>query len=127
VDEKLRHPAESQAPFRWGESVFSNILNSLRSAKNMAKAWARSFWAVWDSAMATATARQQISVQTIELIRAAVERGVTFFDTAEVYGPNLNEQAIGEAIKAFRDRVTIATKFSFTFGNDNKQQGENCR
>lgn len=65
--------------------------------------------------------------QAIELIRAAVERGVTFFDTAEVYGPFLNEEVVGEALKPFRDRVVIATKFGFTFGNDNKQQILNSR
>ena len=65
--------------------------------------------------------------QAIELIRAAVERGVTFFDTAEVYGPYLNEEVVGEALKPFRDRVVIATKFGFTFGNDNKQQILNSR
>jgi aryl-alcohol dehydrogenase-like predicted oxidoreductase len=65
--------------------------------------------------------------QAIELIRAAVERGVTFFDTAEVYGPYLNEEVVGEALKPFRDRVTIATKFGFTFGHDNRQQILNSR
>lgn len=65
--------------------------------------------------------------QAIELIRAAVERGVTFFDTAEVYGPYLNEEVVGEALKPFRDRVVIATKFGFTFGDDNKQQILNSR
>lgn len=65
--------------------------------------------------------------QAIELIRAAVEQGVTFFDTAEVYGPYLNESLLGEALKPFRDRVVIATKFGFTFGNDNKQQILNSR
>ncbi|EHR1567016.1 aldo/keto reductase [Salmonella enterica] len=65
--------------------------------------------------------------QVIELIRAAVERGVTFFDTAEVYGPYLNEDVVGEALKPFRDRVVIATKFGFTFGDDNKQQILNSR
>lgn len=65
--------------------------------------------------------------QAIELIRAAVERGVTFFDTAEVYGPFLNEEVVGEALKPFRDRVVIATKFGFTFGDDNKQQILNRR
>ncbi|EAY2468279.1 aldo/keto reductase [Salmonella enterica] len=65
--------------------------------------------------------------QAIELIRAAVERGVTFFDTAEVYGPYLNEDVVGEALKPFRDRVVIATKFGFTFGDDNKQQILNSR
>jgi aryl-alcohol dehydrogenase-like predicted oxidoreductase len=47
------------------------------------------------------------------LLRAAVERGITFFDTAEVYGPFLNEELIGEALAPFRDRVVIATKFGF--------------
>ncbi|EEP1363598.1 aldo/keto reductase [Salmonella enterica] len=65
--------------------------------------------------------------QAIELIRAAVERGVTFFDTAEVYGPYLNEDVVGEALKPFRDRVVIATKFGFTLGDDNKQQILNSR
>ncbi|KFK97699.1 MULTISPECIES: aldo/keto reductase [unclassified Serratia (in: enterobacteria)] len=65
--------------------------------------------------------------QAIELIRAAVERGVTFFDTAEVYGPYLNEEVVGEALKPFRDRVVIATKFGFTFGADNRQQILNSR
>ncbi|MDI7660809.1 aldo/keto reductase [Cronobacter universalis] len=65
--------------------------------------------------------------QAIELIRAAVERGVTFFDTAAVYGPYLNEEVVGEALKPFRDRVVIATKFGFTFGDDNKQQILNSR
>ena len=49
----------------------------------------------------------------VALIRAAVERGVTFFDTAEVYGPFVNEEVVGEALRPFRDRVVIATKFGF--------------
>src|SRR3954468_1463955 len=49
----------------------------------------------------------------IALIRAAVERGVTFFDTAEVYGPFTNEDMVGEALAPFRDQVVIATKFGF--------------
>lgn len=49
----------------------------------------------------------------IALIRAAVERGVTFFDTAEVYGPFENEEVVGEALRPFRDQVVIATKFGF--------------
>lgn len=65
--------------------------------------------------------------QAIKLIRAAVERGVTFFDTAEVYGPYLNEEVVGEALKPYRDQVVIATKFGFTFGADNKQQILNSR
>lgn len=65
--------------------------------------------------------------QAVALIRAAVDRGVTFFDTAEVYGPYLNEEVVGEALKPVRDRVVIATKFGFTFGDDNKQQILNSR
>ena len=53
----------------------------------------------------------------IELIRAAVERGVTFFDTAEAYGPFTNEELVGEALAPFRDRVVIATKFGFKDGD----------
>jgi aryl-alcohol dehydrogenase-like predicted oxidoreductase len=52
--------------------------------------------------------------EMIALIRAAVERGVTFFDTAEVYGPFTNEELVGEALEPFRGRVAIATKFGFT-------------
>lgn len=63
----------------------------------------------------------------IALIRAAVERGVTFFDTAEVYGPFTNEELVGEALAPIRDQVVIATKFGFTFGNDGKQQILNSR
>lgn len=51
--------------------------------------------------------------QAISLIRAAVERGVTFFDTAEVYGPYINEEVVGEALAPVRDKVVIATKFGF--------------
>jgi len=53
--------------------------------------------------------------QAISLIRAAVDRGVTFFDTAEAYGPFTNEEIVGEALAPVRDRVVIATKFGFTF------------
>src|SRR5476649_1682371 len=49
----------------------------------------------------------------ISVIRAAVERGVTFFDTAEVYGPFANEELVGEALAPFREQVVIATKFGF--------------
>ena len=51
--------------------------------------------------------------QAISLIREAVERGVTFFDTAEIYGPYINEEVVGEALAPFRNRVVIATKFGF--------------
>ena len=55
--------------------------------------------------------------QGIDLIRSAVERGVTFFDTAEAYGPGTNEELVGEALRPFRDRVVIATKFGFRGGH----------
>jgi aryl-alcohol dehydrogenase-like predicted oxidoreductase len=54
----------------------------------------------------------------ISLIRAAVEHGVTFFDTAQVYGPFTNEELVGEALAPFRGRVVIATKFGFKFEHD---------
>src|SRR5271166_893667 len=57
---------------------------------------------------------QSVDKQTgIALIRAAVERGVTLFDTAEAYGPFTNEEVVGEALAPFRSRVVIATKFGF--------------
>src|SRR3954447_15301639 len=52
----------------------------------------------------------------ISLIRTAVDRGVTFFDSAEAYGPFLNEELVGEALAPIRDRVVIATKFGFKGG-----------
>src|ERR1700760_3131266 len=54
--------------------------------------------------------------QAIKLIRTAFERGVTFFDTAEAYGPYLNEEVVGEALQPIRDKVVIATKFGFMDG-----------
>src|SRR2546430_30092 len=56
--------------------------------------------------------------EMISLIRAAVERGVTFFDTAEVYGPYTNEELVGEALAPFHGRVVIATKFGFDLNTD---------
>src|SRR4030088_2278240 len=57
----------------------------------------------------------------IVLIRAAVERGITFFDTAEVYGPFTNEELVGEALAPFHEQVVIATKFGFDLsGTDNR-------
>ncbi len=56
--------------------------------------------------------------EAVSLIRSAVERGVTFFDTAEVYGPLANEELVGEALATFRDRVVIATKFGFKPASD---------
>ena len=57
------------------------------------------------------------------LLRAAVERGITFFDTAEVYGPFLNEELVGEALAPFRDQVVIATKFGFDLSPDFDPRG----
>src|SRR5207245_11105589 len=58
--------------------------------------------------------------ESISLLRAAVERGVTFFDTAEMYGPFTNEELVGEALKPYRDSVVIATKFGIKL-QDGKQ------
>ncbi|MGZ7078731.1 MAG: aldo/keto reductase [Thermoanaerobaculia bacterium] len=63
----------------------------------------------------------------IALIRAAVERGVTFFDTAQVYGPFVNEEVVGEALAPFRKQVVIATKFGFEFDANGKQIGLSSR
>jgi len=59
----------------------------------------------------------------IAIIRAAVDRGVTFFDTAEVYGPYTNEDVVGEALEPMRDEVSIATKFGWNIAqNDGRSQ-----
>lgn len=63
----------------------------------------------------------------IKLIRAAVERGVTFFDTAEVYGPFANEELVGEALAPFRKNVVIATKFGFGINPDGTRYGLDSR
>lgn len=65
--------------------------------------------------------------QGISLIRAAFDRGVTFFDTAEGYGPFKNEELLGEAIAPFRNQVVIATKFAFKFDANGKQAGLDSR
>jgi aryl-alcohol dehydrogenase-like predicted oxidoreductase len=65
--------------------------------------------------------------QGIALIRAAVERGVTFFDTAEVYGAYTNEELVGEALAPFRGQVAIATKFGFKIDANGKQAGLDSR
>lgn len=62
----------------------------------------------------------------IAIIRAAVDGGVTFFDTAEVYGPFTNEELVGEALEPVRDQVVVATKFGFTFA-EGKQAGLDSR
>jgi aryl-alcohol dehydrogenase-like predicted oxidoreductase len=65
--------------------------------------------------------------EMVALIREAVDRGVTFFDTAEVYGPFSNEELVGEALEPFRGRAVIATKFAFEFDANGKQIGLNSR
>jgi aryl-alcohol dehydrogenase-like predicted oxidoreductase len=70
-----------------------------------------------------ATERQD----AVALIRAAVERGVTFFDTAEVYGPFTNEEVVGEALAPLRDEVVIATKFGFDVTSPPAQRGLDSR
>ena len=65
--------------------------------------------------------------EMISLIRSAVERGVTFFDTAEAYGPFTNEELVGEALAPFRSQVVIVTKFGFNFGPKGVQTGQNSR
>jgi aryl-alcohol dehydrogenase-like predicted oxidoreductase len=65
--------------------------------------------------------------QAIALIRAAVERGVTLFDTAEAYGPFTNEELVGEALAPFRERVVIATKFGFGINPDGTRYGLDSR
>src|ERR1700745_2748892 len=61
--------------------------------------------------------------QGIEVIREAREKGVTFFDTAEVYGPYLNEELVGEALAPFRGKVVIATKFGFDLSGSDHRPG----
>jgi len=65
--------------------------------------------------------------EMISLIRSAVDLGVTFFDTAEAYGPFANEKLVGKALSPIRERVVIATKFGFRFDADGKQAGLNSR
>ena len=65
--------------------------------------------------------------EMIALIQAAFDRGITFFDTAEVYGPFTNEELVGEAVAPFRKQVVIATKFGFRFAADGKQLGQDSR
>ena len=66
-------------------------------------------------------ATQLSTPEGVALIRAAVERGVTFFDTAEVYGPFVNEEVVGEALRPVRDHVVIATKFGFDIDPETRQ------
>src|SRR5690242_20767442 len=66
--------------------------------------------------------------EMISVIRGAFERGVTFFDTAEVYGPYINEELVGEAVAPFREQVVVATKFGFNIDpNTRENKGLNSR
>src|SRR5215203_5325865 len=65
--------------------------------------------------------------EMISFLHAAVERGVTFFDTAQIYGPFTNEELVGEALSPYRDQVVIATKFGFDFGPDGENRGLSSR
>src|SRR5436305_8292135 len=65
--------------------------------------------------------------EMINLIRTAHDRGVTFFDTAETYGPFVNEELVGEALAPVRDQVAIATKFGFAFDDQGRQTGLSSR
>jgi aryl-alcohol dehydrogenase-like predicted oxidoreductase len=65
--------------------------------------------------------------EMIALIRSAVERGITFFGTAEAYGPFINEELVGEALAPFRGQVVIATKFGFKLGPSGEQLGQDSR
>ena len=65
--------------------------------------------------------------EMLSLLRAAFDHGVTFFDTAEAYGPFTNEELVGEALAAVRDQIVIATKFGFKFDADGKQVGVDSR
>lgn len=66
-------------------------------------------------------------LEGIDIIRAAFDRGITFFDTAEAYGPFTNEELVGEAVAPFRDRVVIATKFGFGINPDGTRYGVDSR
>src|SRR4051795_6867153 len=63
----------------------------------------------------------------VAFLRQAVDHGITFFDTAEVYGPFENEEVVGEALAPVRDQVVIATKFGFAFDAEGKQTGLSSR
>jgi aryl-alcohol dehydrogenase-like predicted oxidoreductase len=77
--------------------------------------------------MSTAYGPTPDKQEMISLIRTAIERGVTFFDTAETYGPFTNEELVGEALSPFGEQVVIATKFGFKLGPDGKQIGVDSR
>src|SRR5216684_4004280 len=65
--------------------------------------------------------------EMLSVIRSAVDLGVTFFDTAEVYGPFTNEELVGKALSPIREQVVIATKFGFNIDANGKQAGLNSR
>lgn len=65
--------------------------------------------------------------EMVSLVRSALERGITFFDTAEAYGPFANEELLGEALAPFRNQAVIATKFGFTFGPKGEETGLSSR
>src|SRR6266568_4869739 len=65
--------------------------------------------------------------EMIALIRSAVERGITFFDTAESYGPYVNEELVGEALAPYRGHVVIATKFGWHFGPNGERLGRSSK
>src|SRR5512135_2358657 len=65
--------------------------------------------------------------EMISFLHAAVDRGITFFDTAEAYGPFTNEELVGEALAPFRGQVVIATKFGFKLGPNGEQMGQDSR
>jgi aryl-alcohol dehydrogenase-like predicted oxidoreductase len=73
--------------------------------------------------MSTSYGRIPDKQEMISLLRAAVDRGITFFDTAEVYGPFTNEELVGEALSPIRDQVIIATKFGFKFDPNGQRTG----
>jgi aryl-alcohol dehydrogenase-like predicted oxidoreductase len=77
--------------------------------------------------MTTAYGTEMDRKAAVALIRSAVERGVTFFDTAEAYGPFENERLVGEALEPLRDRVVIATKFGFGINADGSRHGLNSK
>jgi aryl-alcohol dehydrogenase-like predicted oxidoreductase len=77
--------------------------------------------------MSTAYGPAADKQEMIALIRAAVERGITFFDTAEAYGPFVNEELVGEALAPVRHQVVIATKFGFKYGPQGEQTGMDSR
>ena len=77
--------------------------------------------------MSFAYGRPKNKAEMIALLRAAAERGITFFDTAEVYGPFANEELVGEGLVPFREQVVIATKFGFKIGPKGEQTGLDSR